>query len=409
MKFLCYGYGQDVEHVARLARDGNEVRYFTPFYGSEIKFENYAPGLGFDKIEKIQYFFNSVDWADCITFFEVGAGDLTEFLRRTTKKPCFGAGNAEKLENHRAMLRQIQKDIGLPTQHTAVITGVDNLRKYLKSHPNQVVKLDIFRGDCESFIVDSYDKMETFIDEIEVAFGPFNEEYEFMVEDKLEGQEPGFDLYFNGTDYLRPYLWGYEVSESVYLGKYCDELPKPLQLVADKLKPVLQKYDYRGAISIEAIVTKEGKPYLIDITARYAYPLSLLYTESIANYSEVIYKVAKGESVTIKNTAPYVGALPMRAQHAQKHWVRMDFKGDMKYIKTREASKIKGVYYAVKGMPEVVVCVAAEKSPEAVMDKLKNTAQNNIEVYSLDKDVIGSFEFGTKMISESEKYGLGKF
>ena len=408
MHFLAWGYGQDVEHVARLARDGNEIRYFTPFAGSSIKFENYAPGLGFEKIDKIQYFFDSIDWADCITFFEIGAGDLASYLRRTTKIPVFGAGQAEKLENHREQMRQIQKDIGLPTQHTAIVTGVDNLRKYLKTHPNQVVKLDIFRGDCESFIVKNYDRMEIFIDEIEVAFGPFNEQYQFMVEDIIEGVEPGFDVFFNGKDYIKPYLWGFQVNESIYFGKYVNELPQPLQLVADKLKPMLQKYDYRGALSTEIRITKEGKPYLIDLTTRYPYPLSLIYTESIANYSEVIYKVAKGELVTIKPTGEYVGSLPMRAPHAEKHWVRMDFKGDINNIKTRMAAKMNGIYYGIKGMPEVVCCIAIKNSLSQVMESLKETA-HNIDVYSLDKDVIGSMEEGNHIIDEMNKYGLGKF
>jgi len=192
MRFLVYDFGLSVEHAARLAKDGHSVVYFTPWARGFPKFEEYAPGLNFDGLEKTLYFFDEVEKEDCIVFFDIGAGDLCNYLRKTTNKPVYGAGIGEKLENHRALLKEVMKKVGLPTPNYEVIKGVPQLREYLKTHPNKYVKLDIFRGDIESFGAKNYDSIKLYLDEIEVALGPFNETYEFVVEDFIDGIEPGF-------------------------------------------------------------------------------------------------------------------------------------------------------------------------------------------------------------------------
>lgn len=211
---LIYSVGEDVEHAARLVRDGANVKLFSPWATSSPKFEDYAIGLNFDGVEKSLYFFDDVEWADMICFFDVGQGDLCEFLKKTTKLPIFGAGLGDKLENHREKTRQIQKSIGLPVQNTNVIKGVEHLKSYLKTNKNKFVKLDIFRGDIESFAAKDYRDVELYLEEIEVMLGAFNDQYSFVVEDFIDGLEPGFDLYFDGNNFVKPMLWGFEESKA---------------------------------------------------------------------------------------------------------------------------------------------------------------------------------------------------
>jgi len=759
MRFLVYDFGLSVEHAARLVKDGHSVVYFTPWARGFPKFEDYAPGLNFDGLEKTLYFFDEIEKADCIVFFDIGAGDLCHYLRKTINKPIYGAGIGEKLENHRALLKEVMKKVGLPTPNYEVIKGVPQLREYLKAHPNKYVKLDIFRGDIEcvdekteiltdkgwkffndldkdkdkvltldlktrkayfakpnqyfksyyegkmyrlrgrsidllvtpkhkffvkanntnkkwqylpiekikdfyafrlpltfsfdgeerdfylikgikkqtwkekdkkvglltwlkflgwflsegnlyqdnnhvfrvtisqskrvhpekweeikgvleklgynfclegengfsirnkslffellescyekgkcilchkeycghlkkipdylfnlspnlkriflqtflkgdgckegrynryfttslslanglqililmtgknsniswrkrednwqicyevsegktknrlmkkenvkeefyrgfvydinvepyhsflirrngkviwsgnSFGAKNYDSIKLYLDEIEVALGPFNETYEFVVEDFIDGIEPGFDGFFDGNNWVYPFLAGFEHAKSCYVGRYYekDEFPKPLRLVADKLAPILRKLDYRGALSTEIRLTKDGTPYLIDVCARYPFPLSALYTESIKNYSEVIWKIANKQPVRLDVAGKYVAALPLATKHAEKNWVRLDFDPKLrKIVKTRTAAKLNNTYYGVKGMEVVYVLVAVGDDVEKLI-RILELAADKVDAFGLDTDVVGGLHKIEEVLGECPKYGLGKF
>lgn len=407
-----YDYGLSVEHAVRLAKD-NELRYFTPYVKamSDCQFEDYAPGLGMEGITKSEDFFEDVDWADLIMFCDVGAGDLCDFLKRKGYL-VYGAGfRGENLENKRWETRQLQKQIGLPTQRTIYLKdGIKQVREFLKSDKSKngkgwFIKLDKFRGDIESFYAKDFESVETILDNIEVALGPFKDAYPFMAEEKLDGMEPGFDLFFNGKEFLKPYLWGYEYAKACYIGVYCDELPRPLRLVAEKLTPILRKYDYHGAISVETIVDDKGRPFLIDVTARFPFPLSSLYTEVIENYSEVIEGIARGNSVEIKTKHKYVGAFPLETPFAKEHWTKLNF--DKKYkenIKLRIGVAVNGNYYGVRGYPEVATIVAGGQTVQEVIDQIVNLA-DKVDAHQLCKDT-GGLNKIMELIRKGQKVGL---
>lgn len=404
MKILGYDFGLSLEHFVKLASEGNEVRLYTPWQTAFPKFENFAVGLGIEGIQKVLYFFDHVNWADLIVFFDLGAGDLVSYLR-DKGYTVFGAGReGEELEQNRWHLKQIMKEIGLPLQNSVRIKGISELREYLKKNQNKYVKIDIFRGDIDSFSAKDYDSVKLEINKDEVALGPFSEEYQFVVEDYIEGTEPGFDLFFNGREFIKPYLWGIEFQKSAYLGHYVNELPKSLKLVAEKLTPYLQKIDYRGPMSSEVRLTKEGKSYLIDVCSRLPYPLSAVYTESIQNYTEVIYKTAKAQPVEIKVVSPYVAVLPLTSMRAEKEWVKLNFDPKLRdLVKIRCAAKVNDSYYAVKGMEVVYVLVATGDTIEEVKEKLEKTVEQ-VDALGLATDI--SLDPLYKEIEEAKRFGL---
>jgi len=405
MKILGYDVGNlSLEHFVKLIQEGNEVKVFSPWVEGFPHFEKFAPGLGLDGIQKVLYFFDHVNWADLIVFFDIGAGDLVSFLR-DKGYTVFGAGRkGEELEQNRWYLKQVVKEIGLPLQGSVRVKGISELREYLKKNPNKYVKIDIFRGDIESFPAKDYESVKLELNKDEVALGPFSEEYQFVVEDYIEGIEPGFDLFFNGKEFIKPMLYGFEFQKSCYLGKYVNELPKPLKLVADKLAPYLREIDYRGPISTEIRITKEGKPYLIDICSRLPYPLSAVYTESIQNYTEVVWKIAKAQSVDLKINAPYVAVLPLTSMRAEKEWVKLNFDSKLRnLVKVRVASKVNNNYYAVKGMEVVYVLVATGKTIEEVKGKLEKTV-GQVDALGLATDI--SLDPLLKEVEEAKEYGI---
>jgi len=411
LKFLIYDFGLSTEHVVRLARDGGIVRYFTPYVKAFPQFEDFAPGLGLEGIEKSENFFEDVDWADVIMFPDIGAGDLCDYLKRKGYL-VYGAGlRGENLENHRFETRKLQKELGLPTQGTVPLAGIQKVREFLQSSTAKnktgwYIKLDKFRGDIESFYAKNYESVETILDDIEVALGPFKEAYLFIAEEKIEGIEPGFDLFFNGTEFLQPYLWGYEY-HSGYIGVYTKELPEPLRFVAQKLAPYLQSIDYRGAISVEMIITETGKPYVIDITARFPYPLSAVYTESINNYSQVIHNIALGNKIDLDVNCKYVGCLPLESGYADKHWLKLNFDPKLRNrIKLRMGAAIGNKFYAVKGFSNVVVLISLGNAVNEIKKELLALIKQ-VEAHGLEQEEIaGGFYKIEKIIQEGTKYGL---
>jgi hypothetical protein len=311
--FVYDGGGLFLQLALQLGRDGHKVYYYTPFYDEELCFRRYVLGYGLKEIEKPLYFWRALmkypKEEVTIMFPDVGNGDMASFLKKQGYA-VFAAGEGDILENHRELLRQKMKEVGLPVNNYVQITGLNNLRNYLKQHNNKVVKLDIFRNDQESFKALTYSDAEPILDKLQLKFGQLADEFPFIVEDLIDGDEPGFDIIFNKTGYLTPYLWGFEVHKGPYCGILSDTLPEPLQLIADKLKPLLTKYDWRSFISTEAMV-KDGKPYLIDICSRAPYPLGVGFTFLYENYSEIIYKVARGLPVTIKPRGKYMIVLPL--------------------------------------------------------------------------------------------------
>ena len=311
--FVYDGGGLFLELALQLGRDGHKVYYYVPFYDSELSFKRYALGYGLIEIEKPLYFWRALmkypKEEVTIMFPDVGNGDMAAFLK-TQGYAVFAAGEGDILENHRELLRKKMKALGLPVNNYLQITGVENLKNYLKKHPNKMVKLDIFRNDQESFKATTYNDAEPILNKLTCKMGQLADEFPFIVEDLIDGDEPGFDIIFDKTGYLTPYLWGFEVHKGPYCGMVGDTLPTPLQLIADKLKPLLTQYDWRCFISIEALV-KEGTPYLIDVCSRAPYPLGDGFVALYANYSEIIYKVARGMPVIPQVRGKYMIVLPL--------------------------------------------------------------------------------------------------
>ncbi len=289
---------------------GAKVEYFTPFCRAFCESRDYFVGRGFEHTKKVLYFHESVKTADMVMNTDIGNGDETANLR-ADKKLVLGGGEAEKFEAHRFAFRSLQKQVGLPTQLTEECMGISNLRKYLKAHPKKWVKADNrFRKDCESFFAPTYEFVEQRINMMEVVFGPWAEFIPFVVEEFIETKvELGIDALW-ANDLVRPSLYGFELGRS-YIGHYAQTLPPFMEEWVAKLKGPLNRRDYRGLLSIEGRVLSPKKAFIIDMTMRPAYNLSIGYPSWIKNYGSVIWGVAEGKPSAIEPVAPYVGGTPL--------------------------------------------------------------------------------------------------
>ena len=410
---LIWDVGSCVEHALRLAKDFGKVLFFTPYVvDGAPKFADYAPALGYESegVIKVKNFFENIDKADAICFFDINGGDIASYLKKVTDKPVYGAGLAgEKLEADRFLMKRLQEKLGLPTQEYEKVTGVKDLGEYLKTHPDKHVKVNVWRGDLESFYAKDFDSVELYLKELDEKLGPFADTYEFMVETPIKGLELGWDLYFSNGDWIKPYLWGTSDNTYSYIGKYSDTMPEPLMNIANKLKPIIAKIDYRGAMSIEVKVTEDKKVYLLDICCRYPIPMSNLFTESIKNYSELIWAVANNQTIIIEPVDKYVACVALQSEHGQDHWIKLDFPEKLrKYVKTRISAKLNGNYYSVKSTEIVYVLLNWGDNVDKVIDGIKKIS-DKVNAFKMDKNSIVDLDKMKETLDKTEKFGLGKF
>lgn len=269
MKFLVLDNGLYITQALGLAKGGNKVYYFTNWPSAFPKYEEFAAGEGFEDegMENVLYPLRHFDTADCIVNMDVHGNDTIAFLRKKfPNKSIVGCGLGEVLENDRWGFKKIQKELGLKVQKTVKLKGVDELRKYLQENKDVYVKLNIWRESHESFYAKDYKSVELIINEIECAFGPRKNKYEFIVEEAIHSDvEVGFDGFFNGKDYLRPFFIGYEYNKNLYVAKVSEEMPEQVKETMEKIKPILQKLDYRGPLSTEEKIVSKKEHYFLDM------------------------------------------------------------------------------------------------------------------------------------------------
>ena len=136
---LCYDYGLFTELAASLVPRFKQVFYYIPWQDAFPSSAKQKIGMDFKGLTRVQEFWNYVDEADLIVFFDTYTGDLANYLRRHGKR-VFGAGEAEAMELKRWNMRDLQKMKGMPTQNTLKLTSVDDLETYFEGIENQVKK-----------------------------------------------------------------------------------------------------------------------------------------------------------------------------------------------------------------------------------------------------------------------------
>ena len=386
--------GLGVEHAVAMGKAAKECIYFNNWQDGFCESRKYFMGRGFENIKKTLYFDDELDRADMVMYTDIGFGDEANRLRKAGK-PVFGAGDAEKFENHRFAFRALQKKIGLyPAPYkTYQAKGIDDLIDYLGKHQKQYVKVDnAFRGDCESFPAESYEEVKSHIDNLRVKFGPFSDVVPFIVEDMIDSKaEIGFDGFFS-NELIRPVLWGIEAGKA-YIGKFDHVLPVPLEDCITKFGTELKKRNCHGALSVEMRMLSKDKGVLIDPTMRPAYNLSVGYPEWIKNYPKVVKAVAFNEPITIEQRAKYVGGAPLYVKN-EEEWVEWNFPKSIRdegKIKFREGAKKGGKYYAIRKCNSAAFIISWGNSIEGVIKDIKRTA-DKVKATDINKDCVLNLE-----------------
>lgn len=334
--------------------------YFSPWISSFPTSNSILIGDGVPGLERVKYPLKHLDEVDLHVFPDVYFSDVQLELERQGKR-VWGARNGDIIELYRYEAKQLFKKLGLPVGEYWVVDGLDDLRAFLRDHPDVWIKVSCARGDMESWHSVSYDLSEPRLDELEHRLGAKKHIAEFIVEATIEPAcEVGFDGYtVDGQFPQGPVLFGKEEKDTSYFGHVVEykDLPEPLRFVNEKLSPWLAQQCYRGWFSTEVRITKDGTPYLIDPCCRLGSPPSELYQEMFSNWADVVWNGADGQITELEPVAEYGVLAMVHSAWADKNWQPIHFPQEIdRLIKLRNWTRINGVDYCVPqsvSLPEI--------------------------------------------------------
>jgi hypothetical protein len=251
------------------------------------------------------------------------------------------------------------KALGLPVGEAALVSGITQLREYLKKNEDVFVKISGFRGLAETFASPNYEISAPRLAELEDALGGLANVFPFVVEHKIDAVvEAGYDGYSIDGKFPSTCLTGVEVKDCGYVGCVRDysKLSDKVREVNDKLAPFLKEAGYRQFFSTEIRVTDEGTPFLIDLTTRCPAPPSALFWEMIENVGEIVEGGANGDLIEPIWRAKYGAIAIIKSAFAEERWSPVSVDPEAKqWIKWRNACCIEDQIYIIP-TPGVRMC-----------------------------------------------------
>jgi len=369
-----------VSMAERLAKDFGKVFYYSPWESAFPQLKYNLIGEGLDNVERVDDFDSYINDADIIVFPDVLLSGKQSYLADSGKK-VWGSRGGDLMELDRIWMMNYLEKLGLPVIPYEVITGMDNLRKYLKSHKDIWIKVSTYRGSFETFKSVNYKYIELQLDEIERELGVWKNEQEFICEkDTPDCVEIGYDGWCVDGKYPTKVPLGLEIKDLGYVCKMksYNELPPQLLEFNEKISPYMKKWGYKNHFSTECRIDKKGIGYTTDITSRSPSPPGELMQEMFTNYSDIIWEGAHGNCIDPIPKAKYGVEVIIKCNWAEKNTLPIQFPEKFKdNIKLKSYMKLDGTYYVIPheiGLAEIGAVVATGNTLEEACDKVEEVA-----------------------------------
>jgi len=347
---LIYDYGQYVELAVTLSKSFGRTLYYAPWFdGGNPTSRILRIGQGFEGVERVEEIWPYIDDIDLVVFPDVYEAGLQEYLVSIGKR-IWGCRSGADLELDRVKSKETSKKLGIDIAPYTVVTGFDDLRKHLKTHPDVHVKISKTRGDMETFHSPDYVASEQRLDELEHKLGAKKSVMEFIVEQGInDAVECGYDGYTVDGAYPREALVGVEVKGDAYIGRAMRyrELPEQVRSVNERLAPALKRYGVRGFLSTEIRCNEDGA-FLIDPCMRCGTPPSELYQAMITNLAEIIWEGADGIMVEPEYAEKWGAMILLQSEWVMDNWQHISFPPSIRdSVKLHNATMIEGEYYVI--------------------------------------------------------------
>lgn len=381
--------GLFVSFAELLSRHFGEVGYFVNWESGFPDGRELIVGSGIPNVNREKYLWPVIDSYDLIVFPDVWSGDLQEHLRSQGLR-VWGSGMGSDLELARWKTKQRFPELNLPVNHAEQVVGTDALRVYLKEHKKQFVKVSAFRGLGETWFAEDYEMAKGQIDELDAKHGPMAAILPFIVEDSIpDATEVGYDGFCIDGEFPNTAVFGVERKDQAYFGKSCkyDALP---QLVRDTNTKLAQAMPpgYRQFFSTE-IREKDGKGYVIDLTARHPSPAGEVICEMFTNLPDILWFGAEGKLIEPIIEEPYGAQIILTSEWAEEHYQPVRFPAELRpFVRLYNHCIVNGVDYTVPQMAkmkQVGSVIALGKTPEAAVQLCKERAEQ-IKGYDLETE-----------------------
>lgn len=275
----------------RLHEEGNDVRLYISSKDKYI--QRTLDGI----VKKITDLKDGIHWVGkdgLIVFDYTGYGMMQEKLRKEGYSVIGGSELGDKLEESRQYGQKIFSVCGMKIIPSKSFRNASSTIKFLKENKGPwVLKQNGTASKSLNYVGKFTDNRDT----ISLLGNYSRQKYfkreseHFDLQKKIIGIEIGVGRYFNGQDWVGPIeldiehkdLFNNDLGPKTYeMGTLIwytdDEKNKLYQKTLARLKPYLQKIDFRGDININCIVS-EKEAYPLEATARFGYPAVQLHME----------------------------------------------------------------------------------------------------------------------------------
>jgi phosphoribosylamine---glycine ligase len=297
-----------------LKKEGHSVKLFIKTKKSKGNFDNLVP--------KTTNWRKELKWVGkdgLIIFDDTGWGKIQDDLRKKGYAVLGGCEIGDKLEREREFGQKIFKEYGLKTVPLKDFKNMEEAIKFIYKNPQAWV---VKHNEHDNKFLTYIGKLSDGQDVISVLKNYLQNKHinreRITLHKKIDGIELGVGRYFNGTDWVGPIEMNVEhtklfpgdtgpiTSEMGTVAWYDeDENNKLFVDVLNKLKPFLQKINFRGDFEINCIVNETGA-YPLEATARFGTPIIHLQSEiHISPWGEFLSAVARGEQYDLKYKKGY--------------------------------------------------------------------------------------------------------
>lgn len=386
---LIFDNGLFVELARTLAKDFGRVYYHTPWASAFPKSNTLLVGQGIDGVKRVDDFWSVAGDVDLFVFPDVYEGGLQSQLRKSGKR-VWGSAYGEELELDRKAAKAHLTGLGLATGKFTPVKGLERLREHLRANDNQWVKVSKSRGDMETFHSKNYKNIEPRLDELEHNLGAKKNTMEFIVEDGIdEAVEVGYDGYTVDGKFPTQAMCGIELKDKGYVGHFqaYSQMPHQIRGINSALEQTLAGYEYRNFFAVEARITEDGTPWIIDPCCRMGSPPGELIQIMYANLADIFWHGADGECIDPIPAGEWGAELLIHSAWADKNWQAVDFPAKYRdNIKFRNLTILDGKYYVVPqsvGLPEIAAVVAVGATQQEAVGRVKEIA-GEIDGYFID-------------------------
>jgi hypothetical protein len=364
----------------RLARDCKKVYYHRPNGETFKTFAQAAPGDGHEDVTYCNDIWKIKKEVDVWVFPDC-EDDGLQLELESQGFHVWGSKSADVQEEMRGVWIKTCEKLGLPMPKTHVIKGLTNLRLFFNEHEGETfhVKISRFRGDMETFKASERSAIANKLDVLAMKFGPFKEQITFYVQEPVDTDiEGGADTYFVNGQYPDKVIIGYEKKGESYFATWKEraDMPEEIWKPSEAMTKLLASYNYCNMVSSEVRV-KGDESFLLDPCLRFPSPAGEEELEMYGNFTDIIYRGARGEMVQPEMTAKFCGEAVIAYHGDREGWKSVRVPEEVrKWVKLYASGYEDGAFHFPPCQdPEAIGCaVGLGKTPEEVLDRLKEIA-----------------------------------